>query len=53
MLLYSLDLSTGSTTDIVWYPDELFLLEAGDAVDVAYANTDVGTYGVQITMMAV
>ena len=53
VLLYSLDLSTGSTTDIVWYPDELFLLEAGDAVDVAYANTDVGTYGVQITMMAV
>jgi len=53
VLLYSLDLSTGSTTDVVWFPDEMMLLEAGDAVDVAYANTDVGTYGVQITMLRV
>ena len=53
VLLYSLDLSTGSTTDVVWFPDELMLLEGGDAVDVAYANTDTGTYGVQITAQAV
>jgi hypothetical protein len=25
------------------------LLEGGDAIDVAYENTDVGTYGMQIT----
>ena len=52
-LLYSLDLSAASTTDLVWYPDEMLLLEGGDAIDVAFANTDTDTYGVQITAMAV
>lgn len=53
VLLYSLDLSAGSTTDLVWFPDELLLLEGGDAIDVAYTNTDTVTYGLQITAMAV
>ena len=52
-LLYSLDLSTGSTIDLVWFPDEPLLLEGGDAIDVAYINTDTGTYGLQITAQAV
>jgi len=52
-LLYSLDLSAASTVDLVWYPDEPLLLEGGDAVDVAFTNTDTDTYGVQITAMAV
>ena len=51
LLLYSLDLSTSSTTDVLWQPDQPLYLEGGDAIDVAYANTDTGTYGVQITMM--
>ena len=52
-LLYSLDLAAGATTDVVWLPDEPLILEGGDAVDVAYTNTDTGTYGVQITAEAV
>jgi hypothetical protein len=48
-LLYSIDLSAASVTDLVWFPDEPMLLEGGDAIDVAYENTDVGTYGMQIT----
>jgi hypothetical protein len=52
-LLYTLDLSVGSTTDLVWFPDEPMYLEGGDAIDVAYANSDLGTYGVQITAEAV
>lgn len=48
-LLYSLDLSTGSTTDVLWMPDQPFWIQPGDAIDVAYANTDANTYGVLIT----
>lgn len=48
-LLYSLDLSVSSVTNLLWQPDTPLLLEGGDAIDVAYLNTDVGTYGVQIT----
>ena len=53
VLLYSLDLAAGSTTDLVWFPDEPLYLEGGDAVDVVYTNTDTGTYGLQITVEAV
>ena len=52
-LLYALDLSAASTVDLVWYPDEMLLLEGGDAIDVAFANTDTDTYGVQITVLTV
>ena len=52
-LLYTLDLSAASTVNLVWYPDEMLLLEGGDAVDVAFANTDTDTYGVQITVLTV
>ena len=48
-LLYTNDLSVGSVTDILWMPDQPILLEGGDAVDVAYANTDGRLYGLQIT----
>ena len=53
LLLYTLDPSAGSITDILWQPDEELVLEAGDAVDVAYTNTDGNTYGVQFTFVAV
>ena len=52
-LLYSLDLSAASTVDLLWQPDEPLLLEGGDAIDVAFTNTDTDTYGVQITVRAV
>ena len=50
VLLYSLDPSAASTTDIFWQPDAPILLEGGDAVDVVFANTDTRTYGVQVTV---
>ena len=49
LLLYTLDPSASSVTDILWQPDQDLVLEAGDAVDVAYTNSDGNTYGVQIT----
>ena len=52
-LLYSLDLSAASTVDLLWQPDVPLLLEGGDAIDVAFANTDTDTYGVQITVLTV
>ena len=54
-LLYSVDLSAASTTDVVWVPSGPWplILEGGDAVDVAWFNTEGRTYGVEITMGAV
>ena len=49
-LLYSVNPSLGSTTDILWTPDLPLLLETGDIVTAAYTNTDARTYGVQITL---
>lgn len=51
--LYSVDLSAEATTDVFWFPDDDLYLAGGDAVDVAYANTDGNTYGVQITIAQV
>ena len=53
-LLYSLDLSAASTVDLALYPSDStifgdILLEAGDAIVIAFANTDTDTYGIQVT----
>ena len=53
VLLYALDPSVGATYSIVYLPDQEIILEGGDAIDVAYTNTDTRTYGVQITFKAV
>lgn len=53
LLLYTLDPSAGSTTDILWQPDEEIILEGGDQIDIAFANTDARNYGAQITFKAV
>ena len=52
-LLYSLDLSAASTVNLLWQPDSPLFLEGGDAIDVAFANTDTDEYGVQITVLAI
>ena len=52
-LLYTIDLSAAAVTDLVWMPYEEMFLEGGDAIDIAYANTDTRNYGVQLTMKAV
>jgi len=48
-LLYSVDLANESTTDVLWMPDQPLWMQPGDAIDVAYTNTDGNTYGVLIT----
>ena len=53
LLLYSLDPSAASTTDILWQPDEEIILEGGDEIDVQFDNTDAVNYGAQITFKAV
>lgn len=45
-LLYSASMI--AVTDLVWQPDQDLYLVAGSAIDVAYANADGRTYGVQI-----
>ena len=53
LLLYSLDVSAGATTDILWQPDEELMLVSGDAIDVAYVGTDARTYGLVFTVKRV
>jgi len=50
LLLYTVDPSVGSVTDILWQPDELLYLEGGDAVDVAFAGTDGAGWAVQVVI---
>ena len=53
LLLYTLDVSAGATTDILWQPDEELMLVGGDAIDVAYAGSDARTYGLVYTVKRV
>ena len=53
LLLYTLDVSAGATTAILWQPDEELMLVGGDAVDVAYAGSDARTYGLVYTVKRV
>lgn len=50
VLLYSVDPSASSLTDLVWLPDAPMWFYRGDAIDVAYTNTDTKTYSVQVTL---
>jgi hypothetical protein len=47
-LLYTVDPSATAMTSLVWQPNVPTFLEAGDALDVAYANADLRTYGLRI-----
>jgi hypothetical protein len=53
LLLYTLDVSAGATTDILWQPDEELMLVPGDAIDVAYTGTDGRNYGLIYTVKRV
>lgn len=53
VLLYSVDPSVGGITSIVWYPDGELYLGPGDALKIAYTNTDTRTYGVTVRMKVV
>jgi hypothetical protein len=50
-LLYSIDLSASSVTDLVLDESDFnALLGIGDALAIAYTNTDAGTYGLELTL---
>ena len=53
LLLYTLDVSAGATTDILWQPDEELMLVSGDAIDVNYPGSDARTYGLVFTVKRV
>ncbi len=50
-LLFSLDLSTSSVTDLVLDESDFDVtLMSGDALDIAYTNTDAAEWGLHFTM---
>jgi hypothetical protein len=49
-LLYTLDPSSVAATNVLWQPDALLYLVAGDSLDVAWTNTNTRTYGLTVTM---
>ena len=53
LLLYTLDVSAGATTDILWQPDQELMLVGGDAIDVVFPNSDSRTYGLLFTVKRV
>ena len=48
VVLYSVNPSTDSLTQIVWYPDLPVPINQSDKIQVLYANTNGGTIGVTI-----
>lgn len=48
VVLYKRDLSVGSVTDLVIPFGEGYEFENDDEIDIAYTNTDTGTYGLRI-----
>ncbi len=53
VVIYSLNLASGSTTDLVYQPTFPLILSGGDSLDIAYTNTDTKTYGLVVTFKAV
>jgi len=49
-LMLSTDLSTDSTTDILYQPDAPFYILKGSSLTIAYANTDANTVAMQTVM---
>lgn len=47
-VLLSQDLSANAVVDLLWLPSAPVLCENGDAIDIAFTNTDVRTYGLRI-----
>lgn len=47
-VILSRDPSLTSDTDILFLPESPVLCESGDAIDVAYTNTDGRTFGLRI-----
>lgn len=47
-VLFSVNPSATSATDVVYIPDKELLFESGDEIVVAFANTNLNTYGLRI-----
>ena len=52
-VLYLLDPTDASTVNLLWQPDQTLYLIGGDALDVAWANTDGRVWGLLVTMEGV
>lgn len=52
-VIFTVNPSLSSATDILYQPDGPVHLFTGDSVDVAFTNTDARTYGVRIVSVAV
>jgi len=52
-VLYSVDPSASSATDIVYIPSGDLQFKAGDEILVAYSNTDTVTYGLRIVTQVI
>jgi len=52
MLLFSIDMSVGAIVNLLWQPEVPLYLAGGDALAVAWANTDGRTWGLMVTMEA-
>jgi hypothetical protein len=52
-VLFSVDPSATSATDIVFIPDNDLVFESGDEIDVAFTNTDANTFGLRIVTVGV
>ena len=46
-VLFSIDPSASSATDIVWLPESEIRLQDGDELVFSYTNTDAGTWGLE------
>ena len=53
ILLYTLDPSAASTTDILWQPDQELMVVTGDKVLDEFDNTDGNVYGLMFTVKRV
>lgn len=52
-VLYSIDPSADSSTDVFWFPEKDVIFENGDELDLAFTNTDTKTYGARIVVEAI
>ena len=47
-VIYTVDFSVGSLTDVVWIADKAMPFSAGDKINITWANTNGRTYGLKV-----
>ena len=48
VVLYRVNPADNGNTEITWLPEAPVVLRSGDALDLAYANTDLATWAVRV-----